>query len=404
MPPFAQSHRVRAFCKIIVDGRDVTAAFDPYLISVTVIDKEGGEVDTCSLELDDRNAQLAIPPDGAPVSVRLGWRSEGTRAVFDGVVSSVESGFSRKGGGRRLWIEATGADMKGPGKSPIQMSMGEGQPPDGPAKMVSMSEVFGKFAKQAGLSANIGSMGGQQKDYWYINSSFHHWGLQQQRELGAIFKISGNQVSLTSATEFFAADGTPTAIVAAEWGDNLIAWRIKPFTARPQYSGAKSQHFNILSGAWKSASKSIGGETPFGGANATAMQPGPQANANNAGQIAGGLGAESERERGTGWVLFNGEPQARGGGRVQITGARPGVDGTYRIKEAQHVYTRGGGYTTRCDVAQPSLDASTYKQWWDPVTKPGQPLPEKPTPGNPVVPPIEPLQNVTPSDDVAGES
>jgi hypothetical protein len=33
-----QHNRLRAYCKIIVNGRDVTDFFDPYLISVEVID------------------------------------------------------------------------------------------------------------------------------------------------------------------------------------------------------------------------------------------------------------------------------------------------------------------------------------------------------------------------------
>jgi len=99
-----QGGRRRAHCKIVVDGKDVTNAFDPHLISVQVVDKEGAETDTCSIELDDRDARLHIPPDDAPVSVSLGWHRENFPVIFEGRVADVESGFGRSNGGRRLWI------------------------------------------------------------------------------------------------------------------------------------------------------------------------------------------------------------------------------------------------------------------------------------------------------------
>jgi hypothetical protein len=53
---------------------------------------------------------------------------------------------------------------------------------------------------------------------------------------------------------------------------------------------------------------------------------------------------------GDGRILINGEPTARGGtGSVVVVGARPGVDGTYIIKTAEHVYSRQG-YLTWLDV------------------------------------------------------
>jgi hypothetical protein len=36
-----------------------------------------------------------------------------------------------------------------------------------------------------------------------------------------------------------------------------------------------------------------------------------------------------------------------------VKGARAGVDGTYRIIEAEHTYLRKGGYTTRLQINTP---------------------------------------------------
>ena len=68
------------------------------------------------------------------------------------------------------------------------------------------------------------------------------------------------------------------------------------------------------------------------------------------GQNTEGMSQDSQSKRGTGWVLLNGEPRAHAHCNVTIVNARPGVDGTYYVSEAEHNYTRGVGYTTRCNV------------------------------------------------------
>ena len=49
-------------------GQDVTARLRPYLISVRAIQKSSGFWEA-HLELDDRNAELAIPPDCSPITI-----------------------------------------------------------------------------------------------------------------------------------------------------------------------------------------------------------------------------------------------------------------------------------------------------------------------------------------------
>jgi hypothetical protein len=42
--------------------------------------------------------------------------------------------------------------------------------------------------------------------------------------------------------------------------------------------------------------------------------------------------------RGIGWVVIDGAPRAKAGGRVNIIGAREGVDGDYYMEEVEHTY------------------------------------------------------------------
>src|SRR5262245_20807435 len=155
---------------------DVTAKLDPHLISITVTDKEDS-IDKAAIELDDRDAKLNIPPDAAPIQIWLGWHTEGVHLIFEGTVDSVESGFGRRQGGRRLWIDATGTAMKSAVKSPMTMTWGEGKPPGGgEGRTIPLKQVLEEAAKKAGLTAKISSqLGNLKRDFWHMgNESFQN--------------------------------------------------------------------------------------------------------------------------------------------------------------------------------------------------------------------------------------
>lgn len=49
---------------IFAGGVDVTGNFNDRLIHLTVTDNEGTKSDTFHIEVDDRNGELIIPPNG----------------------------------------------------------------------------------------------------------------------------------------------------------------------------------------------------------------------------------------------------------------------------------------------------------------------------------------------------
>jgi phage protein D len=392
-----QGPRRHAMVQIIVHGmQDVTDRLHPYLISVQVIDNLEGGMDECHIELDDRNAELQIPPDGAELQVAMGWAGEGPRLfdsgrgtmgfqnlpqnflemtaqqkqqeakfggpgmvlVFDGWVTKTESGFGRRGGGRRLWIDAEGANSKGKVKETQQDSMGEGTEDDsaggGGKGKIPLKDMMTKVFGAAGLSVAMSpEMEKITRDYWHINDSPMNFGKRMAQEVGGLFKISKSTAVLIAKTEGVNAAGEKMPTVDAIWGINLIGWRIKPYVGRPQYGEAASRMFDVHKGEWQTIKGAISGGTPFGGTEAVANAVNSVADKTTGEQTNKGTGADSETRRGEGWVLINGEPNAKANGFVRIDGARPGVDGTYTMTEVEHNYTRGVGYTTRANVRSP---------------------------------------------------
>jgi phage protein D len=65
---------------------------------------------------------------------------------------------------------------------------------------------------------------------------------------------------------------------------------------------------------------------------------------------AGSDAGTSQREQAGGWVVVDGEPRAQSQGTCEVAGIRPGVDGPWKIKQAEHQYSRSTGFTTRMDL------------------------------------------------------
>lgn len=60
--------------KLTLNGQDLTDRIRPYLVSLTLTEKRGGEADQLDLMLDDSDGSLAIPKAGAVLRLQLGWQ------------------------------------------------------------------------------------------------------------------------------------------------------------------------------------------------------------------------------------------------------------------------------------------------------------------------------------------
>ena len=98
--------RTPAF-EITVDGTDITAQVSKRLLDLQLTDKRGFEADTLSLTLNDTDGLLTIPPEGAKISVKIGWADsylidKGTYIVDD---------ITHAGPPDKLTISANSADF-----------------------------------------------------------------------------------------------------------------------------------------------------------------------------------------------------------------------------------------------------------------------------------------------------
>jgi hypothetical protein len=348
-----QANRLRADVNINVAGMDVTSKVNPHLIMVRVLTGAHIEDYQCEIELDDRDGTLPIPSIDSPLNISIGWRGGASSLVWEGVVHDIEHGFGRKQGGRRMWIHGFGAEQLRGGKEPQNNHWGEGAT-DGQEKgiMIPVSSALVAAAGEAGHTISVHpDFDAQplQRDYWQqAGESYYHFAKRLAEEMGAVFRVKGGTTGqFTKKGQNI--DGTITPDVSAVWAHNLIGWRVRPLAARQMWGGTSQHYFNVGGGTWNQVQQATTQAAPSNMASSQFMRAQPSPNE----QQAGGENQSDDdgigQQQGPGRIVINGEPSAQGNCYVQLSGARPGVDGTYWASTIEHIYSRQG-YVTWCDV------------------------------------------------------
>ncbi len=336
---------------ITVNGTDVSNAFSPRLISLEIGDSDGGKTDTCTITLDDAGGLIALPQPGATIEAMLWWQDPPPGASsgavqFSGVTDEPRAHGSRHAG-RLLTITAHSADLKGKGKQKRSKHYDQ--------------KTFGDVAKDLGQTAGYtvtvdSSLASIQRDYWVCaHESFLSWGRRIAGELGATFKAAWPKAAFVPRNSGAATSGAALATVAATVGVNVIAWDMAPLLSRGLYRNAKARVYDRTQAKWSSVSEGVGAS----GAEADHHDAFKYADPGRATNRATSNAADCQRQQGSGHVEIDGDAAAQAQARLTLSGARPGIDGTYTIKVARHCFSRHSGWVTTCEVEQPSGAAGT---------------------------------------------
>ena len=338
----------RASFVIEVGGNDVSERFNPILESLTVNDKAGTTSDTASIVLDATDAQVAMPSVGDDMRILLGWASSGVSLVFEGTVDSVRSAGSR-GAGRTMTITAKGFDPKGKAKEPLEFHKDD----------ATLSDFMSEAASKAGLSFKAqGSIGSMKRPYCAAaTESFIHLGHRIAREVGGQFKIKGKTGIIYEKNSGMSVSGAALTAVTATWGDNLLDWDISPVFARPRFEQARARFYDPKKAKWEERLMQIPQQGPSSPATHTHRIV--RADGDEADSAAKDNQKSSERERGGGSVTIVGNPAAQPEGGCTVAGARPGIDGAYKIDAVEHSLSRSAGYVTKLELTHPEGDVGT---------------------------------------------
>lgn len=320
--------------QVIVNGQNMSDRMRPYLIEIEVTDKAGSSSDSCSLKLAD-DESFEFPAEGSGVSVSLQGAT-----VFEGVVDDTKSSGSR-GGGRIMTVSAKGFDTRGKAK--------EGQ--DFHKDDASLGDFLQESASKAGYSISVdSSLASKQRPYWSADGeSFLGVGEKLAREFNATFKIRGTQAVFVPRNSSLL--GTVVGTVGPN--GNVINWDISPYTGRQAFTKAKARWFDRKTAKFEEKEVEVSSSRPL--PDSTNVVRGVAADEGQATDLAEGRKSEAEREGGQGSVEIDLDPSAQAEGMFTLSGARAGVDGTYRIETVKHKASRSGGATTSLDLKQPQV-------------------------------------------------
>lgn len=333
---------------INVGGVNVTNRFNQYLEQLVVSDKAGTSSDTASITLDDSDGQIAMPSIGDSINILLGWEDGGVSMVFDGTVDSVRSAGTH-GGGMTMMITAKGFDPKGKAKEPLEFHKDD----------ASLEDFMNEAAGKAGLSFQAhGNLSSIKRPYWAATTeSFISLGQRIAREVGGQFKIAGNKAIMYDRNSGQSVSGMSMASVSAIRGQNLLQWDISPAYARPRFSQARARYYDPKKAKWLQKMIEIPQQGPDSEAIHTHRQT--RADEDEAGGSAKDNQKSSESERGDGSVTIIGNPAAKPEGTCIVVGARPGIDGSYKIDGVEHSLSRGQGYQTKLELKRPEGSVGT---------------------------------------------
>jgi phage protein D len=324
----------RAIVSVTVAGTNITSTLMPVLTNLSVSDKVGTHADTATLTIDDSNGRIILPQIGAPVTIAMGWAGAGVRVVFEGTVDEVKSSGSR-GSGRMLTIKAKGVDTTAPPKQGQQRHFDD----------KTIKDVLTDAGKAAGITSvdvdpDIASIRRAYVDM--RDESFIHFGERLAREIGGNFRIQGTKAIMSKR------DSSYSAAVTATWGVNLHAWDLAPQLGRTRFSAIRTRWYDAEKAEWKSVQSETGIDV-----DATYADRLPRATEDEADQQNASDKATTKRDKGGGSVTIEGNTEAIPDGLCIIAGARPGVDGAYRIDSVTHTYSRGGGFVSQLSLKQP---------------------------------------------------
>lgn len=329
----------RAVVSITVDGQVVTDAFEPRLVSLTIRLTDGGKSDSLDITLEDTDGMIKLPREGADIEALIFWSDGGGAVQFAGKTDEPTSEGSR-GGGRLLHILATAADMKGKPKAKKSRHKDKGK----------FSDVAQQWGDDAGLDVKVDEdLSKIERPYWSMaNESFMAWGERIAREIGATFKIGGRKAAFVPRNSGRSASGKDLTPISAVYGDNLISWRLSPIQNRARFKESIVRWYDPKEAKYKRQKVKVEDLAQVDLVD-TAKAP----DQDHADRKASANADEAKRGKGGGSVTIDGEPAAQAQATCTVSGARPGIDGDYRVATASHTYSRGGGWITELDLEQP---------------------------------------------------
>jgi phage protein D len=328
----------RPIIVILMDGKPVSAGFYSVLISATLVDNEGDEVDRLTIEIDDAGNQIERPRKGGTITCQMGYLETGLvdKGRFK-VENVTEQGSVDRG--QTLTIEAHAEDLRKDAKAAGQKAYEE----------KTFREIVDEEARAMGLEAVVAPELASQRFDWRVrwNASRLDFLTRLADEIGGIVKPAGGKLIVQKRGSGKSASGQDLPQLIIRRSD-CSEWSGKP-VGRMEYGQVVAYWTDPATG------KQLRVKTPTErkGPDFTIREPFPD-------EKAARRAAEAQvgkLNRGTGSASFTlyGNPAAAAGQKALAVGFSSSLAGEWVTATVTHTFKAGpsGGYTTEIEVKAP---------------------------------------------------
>lgn len=318
---------------ITADGIVATGAFADRRLSLTITDAAGLESDAAEIVLDDRDAALALPREGAKLAISLGYVETGLEYMGLYVVEEVEG----SGLPRQLTITAKAADHRETLKEQKTRSF------DGKT----IGDIVGQIAGENSLGAAVaGALGG--KTIGHISQteeSDQHFLTRLAARYGAIAAPKDGRLVFAPRGAGLAVSGTamtPVAVTMTELVGAGYSFTLKP---RNRFSKVVATWTDRAGARRREVEAQTGSDGPVRTLRT------PHADEDTAQAAADAEARKIAREEGSISLDITGRPSVRAEAPLIVSGVRAGADGAWTIERVEHRFDAGGsGYTTSIEA------------------------------------------------------
>jgi len=304
---------LQPFIQVSVAGRPVSSAFYSRLVSASIHDAPGQEADTVELTFDDGDNMIAMPEEGAELSVSFGFR-DGAGAFKMGVFIAERTVIAGGADGQFLTISGRSADMRSDIKEPLSEHF-EDQ---------TVGEIVEQLAGRHGYGVKVDA------DFASLRLPYIARFEQGATDfltrlgdrIGAIFAVKDRKFLLVKR------GGLP-AVTIARGECESWSFEVEP---RPRYGSAEAAYFDRANGRLIFEEHSTG----LGGARKRLRTI--YASPEEARAAARAEGERLARCTGTGSLTLAGRPDIMADQSINVVGFRAEVNGLWRCAGVDHVY------------------------------------------------------------------
>jgi hypothetical protein len=305
-------------------------------LSCEVVDQQGGDNDSCTVVIDDRNAELAIPANGTKITVSMGYMETGVVLMGMFVIEEV----TVTGWPRTMIVQATGANLTDKFKQPRAQ--------DSHDEKAKVGVIIQDIASRNGLSAQVtGSVANIELKHFNQEESDLNTVTRLADRFDATGKVTNNKLVFAKKGE--APAGTATAIYPINVKDYNAT-----FKGRPAHMETQGSWWDQEMGERKEE-KGSGGGGRAGNPRIALRQLFPMFSGQQPEAQAAAQGEADKNARGEATLEMTliGDPGISAETLLTVSGVRPDVDGTWRIKSVQHIIDNSG-YETSISAELPA--------------------------------------------------